>query len=257
MTTMERSPVVERLIEDRLDAIERLLIRSGKSRSDRLAIIEEVTAQINELLNRNVQGEVSREDVIQVLSELDPPESFASDEPYNTGTSEWMTRPVRPHSEPSKSSATLPAITPSNTDRKPEIVAYVGGSLAGLCSMAIGLAIFMLLLAEDETLFFIAGAIACLLDTAAAICSIVGMISLFKRPMERHGMTATSVGLGLTLLNSASIAGLMLIVVLAEYAVLVSLLFNAVTILGLSFGMGRLWRENSSLKGKQPQRDNK
>lgn len=63
------------LIDARLDTIDRILL-GRVPREDRLGIIREVESQIQELLLERDAGEISTEDVIDVLKRLDPPEAY-------------------------------------------------------------------------------------------------------------------------------------------------------------------------------------
>ncbi len=76
MTTMVQCSESARLLVDsRLDTIDRMLL-GRMSRQDRLAIVREVEIQIQELLDQRGRDEATREDVLEVLSRLDPPEAF-------------------------------------------------------------------------------------------------------------------------------------------------------------------------------------
>jgi hypothetical protein len=68
------------LVDDRLDAIERVLLRAGVSRGERRSIVEAVENQIHEMLARRTTGEPTRDDVLAVLASLDPPEQYAPEE---------------------------------------------------------------------------------------------------------------------------------------------------------------------------------
>src|SRR4051794_22333490 len=79
MTTaaIELSPPLQALVDERLDAIDRVLLHAGVSRGERRGIVGEVEAQVFELLSRRTAGEPARADVLAVLGQLDPPESYA------------------------------------------------------------------------------------------------------------------------------------------------------------------------------------
>jgi hypothetical protein len=55
------------------------------SRQDRLAIVREVESQIHELLGERNLDELEREDVLDVLRRLDPPEAYLDDETEQVG----------------------------------------------------------------------------------------------------------------------------------------------------------------------------
>ncbi len=75
--TTKLDSALQALVDDRLDAIDRVLQHAGMSRSERRGIVEEVEAQIFELLGRRVEGEPTRAEVVAVLDSLDPPEAYA------------------------------------------------------------------------------------------------------------------------------------------------------------------------------------
>lgn len=76
MQVMELSGTVRQLIDARLDAIERALMASGMTRGDRSQIVSAIEEQIVEMLNQQGSDEPTREDVLQVLAQIDPPEAY-------------------------------------------------------------------------------------------------------------------------------------------------------------------------------------
>jgi hypothetical protein len=74
-------PSLQGLLDDRLDAIDRVLLRAGVSRGERRSIVEEVEAHVYEMLSRKTEGDPQRAEVVSVLATLDPPEAYAP-EPY-------------------------------------------------------------------------------------------------------------------------------------------------------------------------------
>lgn len=79
MTAAELNPELRKLIDARLDAIDRNLVRAEIGWSERRSIVGEVETQIFELLAR--RGPMpAHEDVLAVLASLDPPESYIPDE---------------------------------------------------------------------------------------------------------------------------------------------------------------------------------
>ena len=74
---LELTESARALVEERLDAIDRVLLEVGMSRGERCGIVQEVEAQVYELLARRTTGEPSRQDVREVLASLDPPEAYA------------------------------------------------------------------------------------------------------------------------------------------------------------------------------------
>ena len=69
----------QKMIDYRLDTLDRLLISSGMSRAERMDVVQSVEDQIHEMVDRRSHGEPSREDIMRVLGELDPPEAYVSD----------------------------------------------------------------------------------------------------------------------------------------------------------------------------------
>src|SRR5205823_11970583 len=81
MTTtavVELGAPLRALVDERLDAIDRVLLHAGVSRGERRDIGEAVAAQIDDLLARRAgEGALTRADVLAVLAQLDPPEPYA------------------------------------------------------------------------------------------------------------------------------------------------------------------------------------
>lgn len=79
MTAAELNPELRRLIDARLDAIDRILTSAQIAWSERRSIVGEVETQIFELLSRRSQIP-THEDVLAVIDSLDPPESYIPEE---------------------------------------------------------------------------------------------------------------------------------------------------------------------------------
>ena len=75
MTTTDLTPELRALVDARLDAIDAALRHVQMPYFERSHIVGEVEAQIFELLGRR-EGTPAREDVLQVLASLDPPEAY-------------------------------------------------------------------------------------------------------------------------------------------------------------------------------------
>jgi hypothetical protein len=67
---------LQTLLDDRLDAIDRVLLEADLPRSERQGIVEEVEAQVHELLGR-CGSEPTRVELVAILDSLDPPEAYA------------------------------------------------------------------------------------------------------------------------------------------------------------------------------------
>jgi hypothetical protein len=99
MNSAELSAELRSLIDDRLDAIERVLLQAGTPRAERQSIIAEVETQIFELLARR-DGQPLPETLHEVLASLDAPESFLPEEGLQSNQSSPTEPPAsRPHRE--------------------------------------------------------------------------------------------------------------------------------------------------------------
>jgi hypothetical protein len=79
MTAAELNPELRKLIDARLDAIDRILVGAQITWSERRSIVGEVETQIFELLARRSQMP-THDDVLAVIESLDPPESYIPEE---------------------------------------------------------------------------------------------------------------------------------------------------------------------------------
>jgi hypothetical protein len=80
MTTMTATlpEATQSLIDARLDTIDRMLL-GRVPRADRLGIVREVESQVHELLAAHDPETLTRDDVLDVLRRLDPPEAYLPD----------------------------------------------------------------------------------------------------------------------------------------------------------------------------------
>lgn len=69
----------QHLINLRLDSLDRILIDSGVSRSERSEIVQAVEDQIYEMLDQHGEG-ITRDGVLQLLRSLDPPEAYCGED---------------------------------------------------------------------------------------------------------------------------------------------------------------------------------
>ena len=74
----ELAPSLQRLVDARLDNIDRALLSTDISRYERRQIVSAVEDQIQELVARIDKDEPSREDLFRILASLDPPEAYGS-----------------------------------------------------------------------------------------------------------------------------------------------------------------------------------
>ena len=75
-TILTMSPELDRLIDERLDAVDRILSLSRTARSERMQILSDLESQIRDRLAVKNTEEPTRADLLAVLSELDPPEAY-------------------------------------------------------------------------------------------------------------------------------------------------------------------------------------
>lgn len=75
-TILTLSPELERLIDERLDAVDRILSLSRTARSERMQILSDLESQIRDRLATKTTEEPTRADLLAVFAELDPPEAY-------------------------------------------------------------------------------------------------------------------------------------------------------------------------------------
>jgi hypothetical protein len=78
-TTMRLPRSLQKLVDARLDTIDRMLL-GRLPRADRLSVARDVEGQIFDLLANRPGHELDREDVLTVLTQLDPPEAYIPEE---------------------------------------------------------------------------------------------------------------------------------------------------------------------------------
>lgn len=79
MSTGRLPRTLQKLIDARLDTIDRMLL-GRLPRADRLSVVRDVEGQIFDLLGERPGHELDREDVLTVLTQLDPPEAYIPEE---------------------------------------------------------------------------------------------------------------------------------------------------------------------------------
>ncbi|WP_435019316.1 hypothetical protein TA3x_001229 [Tundrisphaera sp. TA3] len=95
---------VRAIIDARLDTLDRMLLgRVG--RADRIAIGREVESQIHDLLAEQARDEPTRDDILAVLSRIDPPEAYLPEdgEDVNAQVAIRPGRPALGHPIPTRS----------------------------------------------------------------------------------------------------------------------------------------------------------
>ena len=126
LTSPTMSEACQSLIDARLDTIDRMLI-GQVPRSDRTAIIGEIESQIHELLSGYDSDSITREDVLNVLRRLDPPEA------YLTSNSEGENF-VRLRQS---LSGTAVKTDQKNVSRRPQSNSGRVGGIIGICSLVL------------------------------------------------------------------------------------------------------------------------
>jgi hypothetical protein len=124
MTEMliELSPALQRLVDARLDNIERALLSTDTSRNERRQIVAAVEDQIQELISRLGSNEPTREEILQVLASIDPPEAYGDGFTKAANDDQLMLK--RPRPEPREPRADTPRTT--------NVLAIVSICLAGI-----------------------------------------------------------------------------------------------------------------------------
>jgi hypothetical protein len=148
-TAVQLSQSLQPMIDCRLDTIDRMLI-GRVPRQDRLAIVREVESQIQELLQERCAEEPTREDVLAVLAQLDPPEAYLPDE---DGVPAPRTRVFRPDRRSEVERVTAPAArsAPSAGGRASGIIGII--SLALIALYPLGYVAGLALSSENVILF--------------------------------------------------------------------------------------------------------
>jgi hypothetical protein len=178
------SASLQTLIDARLDAVDRALL-GRTSRQERITVVGEVEARIHELLHERCgTAEPLRDDVLAVISRLDPPEAYLSED-----VSPAETRAVAPQMRPA----------PASSSR----LAWWCGVL-GLASLAMILAALLahrisLILMDQITVRFAVTGTA-LLGPIAVIANLAALRLASRRRLARFGWAI--VGLVASLLAS-------------------------------------------------------
>ena len=156
----ELAPSIQKLIDARLDNIDRALLSSDISRFERRQVVSAVEDQIMELVSRIDRDEPSREDILRILASLDPPEA------YGSGSMQQANEPqtYRPdaRSELSRRSA-------NSSEPKGGVLAIVSVT-TGVLSFISVLTVFVL--------GFLAIAMVSVFSMVALVCGIVALCQL-------------------------------------------------------------------------------
>jgi hypothetical protein len=203
---------LQALIDDRLDAIERVLLRAGVSRGERRSIVEEVENQVHEMLGRRAAGEPTRDDVRAVLASLDPPEEYAPEE---------YRRRVPPEARPRQPQPCLLAI---------------GSAVGGVLTL-----FFALFLTQLEEEAMLLGAV--FLFLAAAAVTTCGILSIRRIRGSGGWLFGLPVALFAAALFPLLVANGLLVLGGAEFGELGLLAVAALALLAVNgYVVYRLWK---------------
>ena len=172
----ELAPSLQKLVDARLDNIDRALLSTDVSRYERRQIASAVEDQIQELVARINREEPSREDILRILASLDPPEA------YGTGSMQLGVQPEE-RLEPNRL-ARLPSSIASG--KKANTLSIISVSLAGVSLLA---------LLSCVVLGFLAFVLSPIFSLAALICGIVSLCQLLMTKSDTYGKGMSIVGI--------------------------------------------------------------
>jgi hypothetical protein len=210
------------LVERRLDGIDRVLLAAGVSRGERCGIVEEVEAQIYEMLARRTEESPTRQDMLAVLAALDPPEAYAP-EGYRAAAAAALAadRPAGPQ--------------PSLLALGSAAVGAINLMLLALCGLlAVGEEL------EGELLMLGLGVLGFCVPLAVTVCGAVSLLQIRASAGRLFGLPAAvfaAILFPMLLLNAVVGFSLML---LGEYALLLICGFAVVS--GNVWLVCRVWR---------------
>jgi len=184
------------LIDARLDAIDRALL-GRVSRAERLDVVGEVESRIDELLHaRCGPSEPSREDVLAVLAQLDPPEAYLEGDDEPAGRPRAFAGPRRP------SSVAGAATAPVFDFRRCDWWSGVSGLLALAAVLLIPALYLVVILTKSELILLVGGAFLILWGLGASAAAVV--LAAMSRLCGRWSAVGLVLGLLCGLLTVAS-----------------------------------------------------
>ncbi|MFO0960466.1 MAG: hypothetical protein U0800_24035 [Isosphaeraceae bacterium] len=127
MTEVRLPEALQGLIDARLDTIDRMLL-GRLPRGERMAIVGQVEEQLHEMLGEHQGEDWSREDILEILGRLDPPEAYLPE----SGETGMPSTPM-PASRPIARAGTIPARRSEGTRQ-----ARLGGVL-GIIALVLAL----------------------------------------------------------------------------------------------------------------------
>lgn len=202
MSTAEMSATMNAarmLIDARLDAIDRALL-GRVSRAERLDVVGEVDSRIDELLRERCGpgSEPSREDVLAVLSRLDPPEAYLGEEGDGSP-------PERPSSPARLASRPAPGLGARGVNL-PAIL----GVVAATWSLGFPLGLLpAVTLGTEVWTFVIWGLTALGTLIGGSLAVTLGLVEGARRPATLVGLISGSAAIGFGLAVTAALAYLL------------------------------------------------
>ena len=170
------SPLLQRLVDERLDGIDRALRQAGSGRAERGQIVDEVERQLWEMLPDSAAAP-TRRDVLAALAKLDPPEAYLPDDPAPKSRSE------REAPAPAEASAVVAPPTSA--------LAVVSCVLSGLGLLVVAIG----------TLAFPPAFVAAVpMLLAALVCAIVAGVQISRGRQSGAAWVATGLAFSATLL---------------------------------------------------------
>lgn len=172
----ELAPSLQKLVDARLDNIDRALLSTDITRYERRQIVSAVEDQIQELVARLDKSEPEREDLLRILASLDPPEAYGSGSMQ--GTSDFS---KQSESRPISVSYFSPRVAP-----KGSVLAIIGVVLAGLS---------LLIIPGVFVLDLFAFAFSVLFSLAALICGVITLCQLWNVRGQVHSKGMAILGI--------------------------------------------------------------
>jgi hypothetical protein len=203
------------LVERRLDGIDKVLLAAGVSRGERCGIVEEVEAQIYEMLARRTEEPPTRQDVLAVLAALDPPEAYAP-EGYRAAAAAALAteRPAGPQ--------------PSLLALGSAAVGAINLMLLALCALlALGEGV------EGELLMLAFGVLGFCIPMAVTVCGAVSLLQIRSSAGRLFGLPAA--------VFAAMLFPLLLLNAVVGFSLMLTGEYGLLLVSGLAVVVGNVW----------------
>ncbi len=174
METLEMSlpAALQSLVDRRLDLVDRVLQDARLPRSERISILQELEGQIHQQLEQRTE-QPTRDDVLAVISELDPPEAYLSDEAGCGGDIPSLRRDSFRVEAPAAKDAVLPAV-PS------KLSVWAGFLVSGVALFTAVVMTCAVWVAPELTL-----GLAAIVQVVALVGAALGAARLLQSPTNR------------------------------------------------------------------------